>query len=42
MTDYAKFLDSKAIRATERGLSNLPKLAAHLFPFQRRFYFFRR
>ena len=35
MTDYAKFLDSKAIRATERGLSNLPKLAAHLFPFQR-------
>lgn len=32
---YGEFLASKAIRATERGLSNVPKLADHLFPFQR-------
>lgn len=32
---YADFLASKAIRATERGLSNMPRLADHLFPFQR-------
>lgn len=33
--NYADFLASKAIRATERGLSNVPSLAAHLFPHQR-------
>jgi len=32
--NYADFLASKAIRATERGLSNVPRLAGHLFPFQ--------
>jgi hypothetical protein len=32
---YAEFLASKAIRATERGLSDVPRLAGHLFPFQR-------
>lgn len=32
---YAEFLASKAIRAQERGLSNVPTLAGHLFPFQR-------
>ena len=32
---YAEFLASKAIRATERGLTTVPALAGHLFPFQR-------
>ncbi len=32
---YADFLAGKAIRATERGLSSVPTLAGHLFPFQR-------
>jgi len=32
---YGDFLASKAIRATERGLSDVPKMADHLFPFQR-------
>jgi len=32
---YSDFLASKAIRATERGLSDVPKLSGHLFPFQR-------
>lgn len=31
---YAEFLASKAIRATERGLSSVPALSGHLFPFQ--------
>lgn len=31
---YADFLASKAIRATERGLSNVPAMSGHLFPFQ--------
>ena len=33
--DYANFLAGKAIRAVEHGLSDMPKLAGHLFPFQR-------
>lgn len=33
--NYADFLADKAIRAQERGLSRIPKLASHLFPFQR-------
>lgn len=33
--NYADFLASKAIRATQRGLSDVPSLAGHLFPFQR-------
>lgn len=33
--DYAAFLTSKAVRAKERGLDNVPVLAPHLFPFQR-------
>src|SRR5258706_7322424 len=32
--EYAAFLASKAIRATERGLGLVPELASHLFPFQ--------
>lgn len=32
---YAEFIASKAIRATERGLTNVPTLAGHLFPHQR-------
>lgn len=32
---YADFLASKAIRAKDRGLSDVPALAGHLFPFQR-------
>lgn len=32
---YAQFLASKSIRAQERGLSDVPKLGAHLFPFQK-------
>ncbi len=32
---YADFLASKSIRAKERGLSDVPRLAGHLFPFQR-------
>lgn len=33
--EYSKFLASKVIRATSRGLARSPELAAHLFPFQR-------
>lgn len=33
--DYRAFLDSKAVTAKLRGLENPPKLAKHLFPFQR-------
>lgn len=33
--EYKTFLESKAIRATERGLKKVPKLAKHLFPFQK-------
>lgn len=33
--NYADFLAGKAIRAKERGLSDVPKLAGHLFPFQK-------
>lgn len=33
--DYAAFLESKAVRAKERGLAHVPELAKHLFPFQR-------
>lgn len=32
---YQKFLASKTLRAKERGLSKIPHLAKHLFPFQR-------
>jgi hypothetical protein len=32
--EYAAFLESKALRANERGLKNVPELASHLFPFQ--------
>lgn len=32
---YQKFLASKAVRAKERGLTAIPDLAPHLFPFQR-------
>lgn len=31
---YADFLASKAVRASERGLTKVPQLAPHLFPFQ--------
>jgi superfamily II DNA or RNA helicase len=33
--EYAAFLASKALRAKERGLADVPELAKHLFPFQR-------
>ncbi len=33
--EYQEFLASKAIRADARGLSTMPELASHLFPFQR-------
>lgn len=33
--DYLKFLASKAARAPERGLQQVPDLSGHLFPFQR-------
>ena len=33
--DYEKFLIGKSLRAKDRGLHNIPKLADHLFPFQR-------
>lgn len=33
--DYAAFLATKALRATQRGISRVPELAPHLFPFQR-------
>ena len=35
LTDYAAFLESKAIRAPLRGVATMPTLAPHLFPFQR-------
>ena len=33
---YADFLAKKAIRAKDRGLTVIPKLAGHLFPFQQK------
>ena len=35
MTNYAKFLESKTLRAKQRGMKRVPALAPHLFPFQR-------
>lgn len=35
MTDYAEFLAGKALSVPERGLTEMPELAGHLFPFQR-------
>lgn len=35
MNDYDKFIASKSIRASERGIKRTPELAPHLFPFQR-------
>lgn len=35
MSDYASFLARKAVRAPLRGMSRVPSLAPHLFPFQR-------
>jgi hypothetical protein len=32
--EYAEFLSRKVVRAKDRGLSNVPALAGHLFPFQ--------
>lgn len=32
---YAEFLENKSVRAPARGLKTMPKLAEHLFPFQR-------
>lgn len=32
--EYLKFLASKTLRASDRGLKKVPKLASHLFPFQ--------
>lgn len=34
MTDYETFLRSKAVEAPRRGLSHVPALSSHLFPFQ--------
>lgn len=34
-SEYAEFLASKALRAPERGLTKIPELSKHLFPFQR-------
>lgn len=34
-SDYSSFLESKKLRAKPRGLTDVPKLAGHLFPFQR-------
>lgn len=33
--DYLSFLESKSAKAEPRGISKVPTLAAHLFPFQR-------
>lgn len=35
MNDYTAFLASKAAKAPRRGLETIPKLSAHLFPFQK-------
>jgi hypothetical protein len=35
MQPYQKFLATKAIKAPARGMSRVPALAGHLFPFQR-------
>lgn len=35
MSAYAEFLASKAVAATQRGITELPRLASHLFPFQK-------
>lgn len=34
MSDYQAFLDRKTVRAPLRGLTQIPRLAPHLFPFQ--------
>ena len=34
MDDYSLFLNRKAAKAPERGLTSTPELASHLFPFQ--------
>lgn len=34
-SQYLKFLESKSIKARERGLDKIPELAPHLFQFQR-------
>ncbi len=34
-TNYVEFLDNKTPRAIARGLSAIPSLSSHLFPFQR-------
>ncbi|MDP2618598.1 MAG: DEAD/DEAH box helicase [Hyphomicrobiales bacterium] len=34
MNAYTAFLESKAIRARERGMVHVPELVSHLFPFQ--------
>lgn len=36
MSDYAAFLATKEVRASERGLGSIPTMAEHLFPFQAR------
>lgn len=36
MNKYAEFLASKSISAPQRGMSSMPKLKPHLFPFQRK------
>lgn len=33
--DYAEFIESKTIKAPLRGLSSVPRLKEHLFPFQK-------
>ncbi len=35
MTDYSKFLESKAVTAQQRGMSSIPTLRPHLFQFQK-------
>lgn len=35
MDAYRAFLESKAVKARDRGLARVPELASHLFPFQR-------
>lgn len=34
-SDYRKFLDGKTIHVEQRGLSSLPVISSHLFPFQK-------
>jgi superfamily II DNA or RNA helicase len=35
VNDYAQFVESKAPLASKRGLSQIPALSSHLFPFQK-------